>query len=134
MVDRSSPITLTIGSVHCVWGEKLIHVLQTTRANQTACDQQVRPGVLVTRRLADFVVHLGEGVLAAKLLPQLVVQLSIKHLPELLSVHVHVCVEHLEPTGETGGSVSDRQKGKKTQFKPVDRMAKAAMQNRLDAA
>lgn len=46
----------------------------------------------VPRRLADFVVHLREGVLAAELLAQLVVQGAIKHLPELLPVHVAVSI------------------------------------------
>lgn len=47
--------------------------------------------------LADLVVHLREGILAAELLPQLMVQGAIKHLPELLAVHVAVSVQHLEP-------------------------------------
>lgn len=52
--------------------------------------------------LADLVVYLGEGVLAAKLLAQLVIQGAIKHLPELLSVHVAVGIQHLESAqGET---------------------------------
>lgn len=46
--------------------------------------------------LADLVVHLGEGVLATELLSQLVVQGAIKHLPELLPVHVAVSIQHLE--------------------------------------
>lgn len=46
--------------------------------------------------LADLVIHLGEGVLATQLLSQLVVQGAIKHLPELLPVHVAVGIQHLE--------------------------------------
>lgn len=46
----------------------------------------------VPRRLADLVVHFREGVLAAELLAQLVVQGAVKHLPELLPVHVAVGV------------------------------------------
>lgn len=56
-------------------------------------------GDSVSGRFADFVVNLGEGSLAAKFLSQFVIQLSIKHLPELLSVHVHICIQHLEPAG-----------------------------------
>lgn len=55
-----------------------------------------RPGS-VPRGLADLVVDLGEGALAVELLPQLVVQGAVKHLPELLPVHVAVSIEHLEP-------------------------------------
>lgn len=54
--------------------------------------------------LADLVVDLGEGALAVKLLPQLVVQGAIKHFPEFFPVHVAVGVEHLEPAGGEEGS------------------------------
>lgn len=50
----------------------------------------------VSGRFADFVVNLGEGVLTAQFLPQFVIQLPVKHLPKLLSLHVHVGIEHLE--------------------------------------
>lgn len=47
-------------------------------------------------RFADFVVNFREGVLAAQFLSQSVIQLPVKHLPKLLSLHVHVGIEHLE--------------------------------------
>ena len=53
----------------------------------------------VSGRFTDFVVNLGEGFLTAQLLSQSVIQPPVKHLPELLPVHVHVCIEHLEPAG-----------------------------------
>lgn len=46
----------------------------------------------VPRSLADLVIHLGEGILAAELLAQLVVQGAIEHLPEFLSVHIAIGV------------------------------------------
>lgn len=46
----------------------------------------------VPRSLADLVIHLREGVLAAKLLAQLVVQGAIEHLPEFLPVHIAIGV------------------------------------------
>lgn len=46
----------------------------------------------VPRCLADLVIHLREGVLAAELLAQLVVQGAIKHLPELLAVHIAISI------------------------------------------
>lgn len=53
----------------------------------------------VSGRFADFVVNLGEGVLTAQFLPQSVIQPPVKHLPKLLSLHVHVGIEHLETAG-----------------------------------
>lgn len=46
----------------------------------------------VPRSLADLVIHLGEGILAAKLLAQLVVQGAIEHLPEFLAVHIAISI------------------------------------------
>lgn len=59
-------------------------------------------GASMSGRFTDFVINLWEGLLTAKLLSQSVIQPSIKHLPELLSVHVHICIKHLEPV-EAGG-------------------------------
>ena len=53
--------------------------------------------------LADLVVDLREGILAAELLPQPVVQGAVEHLPELLPVHVAVGIQHLEPAAQTQG-------------------------------
>lgn len=53
--------------------------------------------------LADLVVDLREGILAAELLPQPVVQGAVEHLPELLPVHVAVGIQHLEPAVQTQG-------------------------------
>lgn len=47
--------------------------------------------------LADFVVNLWESLLTAKLLSEFVIEASVKHLPELFSIHVHICIQHLEP-------------------------------------
>lgn len=51
---------------------------------------------LVSCRLADFVIHLREGTLAVQLIPEFVVQASVKHFPEFLAFHVDVSIKHLE--------------------------------------
>lgn len=51
----------------------------------------------VSGRFADFVVNLWEGLLTAELLSEFVIEASVKHLPELFSIHVHICIQHLEP-------------------------------------
>lgn len=51
----------------------------------------------VSSRFADLVIDFRKRPLAPQLLPQSVIQLPIKHLPELFSVHVHICIKHLEP-------------------------------------
>lgn len=56
-------------------------------------------GVSVSGRFTDLIVNLREGLLTAQFLSQSVIQLSIKHLPELLPLHVHICIQHLEPAG-----------------------------------
>lgn len=56
------------------------------------------------RLSVDLVVHLGESRSAVQLLPHLVVQRVVEHLPVLLAGHVWVGVHHLEP--EPRGDVS----------------------------
>lgn len=75
------------------WGTAVTHTSVSPRADAGSV-----PG-----SLADLVIHLGEGVLATELLPQLVVQGAVEHLPELLAVHVAVGVQHLEPAEQRWG-------------------------------
>lgn len=89
---------------------KMTLVVMSTKSQ---CDRLLRRGVLpngskvrapgvegsVAGGLADLVVHLGEGLLTAELVSQSAVEPPVKHLPELLSVHVHICIQHLEPGG-----------------------------------
>lgn len=59
--------------------------------------RETRLSQSVSGRFADFVVNLWEGFLTAELLSELVIEPSIKHVPKLLSAHVNVSIQHLEP-------------------------------------
>lgn len=54
--------------------------------------------------LADLVIYLRKGIVAIELISQPVVQRAIKHLPELLTVHVAVGIQHLEPAEQRWGA------------------------------
>lgn len=98
MFEKMSSCVFVYNSFH-FWRNKLVAVVIPPQCHWKAawCQELDAGKGSMSGRFADFVIDLREGILTPQLISQFMVQLSIKHLPKLLSVHVHICIQHLEP-------------------------------------